>query len=295
MKRALALFLFFPGLLLASPSPAPSRVERFTVRSAAMDREIGAWIVLPPAYPESGDTRFPVLYALHGRAAPYDTFANMPRLHQSLATRPMIIAGFDADSASFYLDSPLPAGPAGAPSLFTTFFFEEFIPAVETRHRVDPAKRMLTGFSMGGFGAFHYLLSKPEMFVSVSAMSGAFFDENPPSLPWRNRLAPLLGPPETSPARYETLAFYPRIQQLVASGVKLPPISLHCGTEDTRLIADTRNLHAFLTRLGVAHELLESPGAHDWAYWSSAIAPVLDFHWKTLPAHRAPAPLPPSP
>lgn len=292
----LLLSLVIAGLLSAaapalSAAPPEARAERFTVPSLSMGREINAWVVLPHAYSETGDARLPILYAFHGRAAPYDTFANMPRLRQALAAAPMIVAGFDADSASFYLDSPLPRRSGREPdkdalitSRFTTFFFDEFIPAIEARHRVDPARRMLTGFSMGGFGALHYLLSKPGMFVSVSAMSGAFFAETPPSPVWRNRLAPLLGPPETASAAYEALAFYPRIERLVVSGLKPPPLYLHCGTEDPLVIEDSRNLHALLTRLGVAHEYHESPGGHDWAYWSATIPLVLEFHWKTLRA-----------
>ncbi len=273
---------------LCLPAPAEPRVERFTIPSPSMGREIKVWVVLPPAYAETDDTRHPVLYAFHGKDAPYDTFANMPRLHEALATRPMIVAGFDADAASFYLDSALPQLSGREPdpgaevtSRFTTFFFDEFIPALDARYRIDPRRRMLTGFSMGGFGAFHYLLLKPDMFASVSAMSGAFFATAPPSPAWIKRLEPLLGSPEISPEPYAPLAFHPRIEKHLASGAKLPPLSLHCGTEDT-LVGDSRDLHIFLDRLDIAHEFHESPGKHNWAYWSSTIPLVLEFHWKHL-------------
>lgn len=302
LPLACALAVGASGLAGAEPAsdglpppaaPAEARVERFTVRSPSMDREIKAWVVLPPAYSEDNDTRFPILHALHGRAAPYDTFANMPRLRAALADMPMIVAGFDADIASFYLDSPFPLrvsrNPADetlAASRFATFFFDEFVPAIEARHRADPSRRMLTGFSMGGFGAFHYLLSRPDAFSSVSALSGVFLRSMPPPPAWRQRLEPLLGPaPETIAA----IAFLPRIDRHAAVGVALPPTALFCGAEDGISIADNRAFHADLTERGIRHEYHETPGKHDWAYWSSIIPRVLDFHWKNLPG-RDPVP-----
>lgn len=291
MKHSLLLTLtacsFLVGPLLRA-TPAEARVERFTVSSRAMNREIKAWVVLPPAHAENNGPRLPILYALHGRAAPYDTFANMPRLRAALVSRAMIVAGFDADASSFYLDSPLPQRSGREPekdarvtSLFTTFFFDEFMPAIEARYAADPDRRMLTGFSMGGFGALHYALTKPDQFVSVSSMSGVFLTTFPPSGGWGSRLASLLGSQDANPHAYQALAFHPRIEHLLATRASLPLIYLHCGTED-RLVDESRNLHAFLTRIGVAHEHHESPGSHDWAYWSSTITPVLDFHWKSL-------------
>lgn len=270
---------------------AEAVVERFTVRSASMGREIKAWAVLPPAYSGDGDARFPVLYALHGRGAPYDTFTKMPKLQKQLADQPMIVVGFDADNSSFYLDSELPqniardgASESLAPSKFSTFFFEEFVPAIDARYRIAADRRMITGFSMGGFGAFHYMLQRPGMFRSVSAMSGAFFETAPPTAKWAERLTPLFGSPETVSAAYQKLAFFPRLERLAKEGVKLPPIYLCCGTEDKVTPDDSRQMHAYLDRIGVPNAYHESAGGHDWSYWSSTITQILDFHRKSMQA-----------
>jgi CubicO group peptidase (beta-lactamase class C family)/S-formylglutathione hydrolase FrmB len=288
--RFLAIALLF---FSACGLRAEAVVEHFTVHSASMGREIKAWAVLPPAYAAGGDARFPVLYALHGRGAPYDTFAKMPKLQKALTDQPMIVVGFDADNSSFYLDSGIPQNTARdgepetvAPSKFSTFFFDEFVPALDTRYRIAADQRAITGFSMGGFGAFHYMLQRPDMFRSVSAMSGAFFETTPPSAKWVERLTPLFGSPETASAAYEKLAFFPRLERLAKDGVKLPPIYLSCGTEDKVTPDDSRHLHAYLDRLGVPNEYVESAGGHDWGYWSSTIVPILDFHWKSMQTNQ---------
>jgi S-formylglutathione hydrolase FrmB len=68
-------------------------------------------------------------------------------------------------------------------SLFTTFVFNECIPTIEKQYRINTSQRMLTGFSMGGFGAIHYMLTKPDQFVSVSSLSGWFPSYDDPDWP----------------------------------------------------------------------------------------------------------------
>ena len=119
----------------------------------------------------------------------------------------MIVACFDGGNASFYLDAPnkevekevvfkkprknrrnteeevkkaLEKWEEIKPivtSLYTAFFFEEFIPAIDSFYRTDSNNRAITGFSMGGFGSMHYMLEKPQMFKSISGLSSAFYTE----------------------------------------------------------------------------------------------------------------------
>ena len=270
-------------------TPEGCVIEKFTVHSPAMDRDIQGLVVLPPEYGAHPEKHYPILYTLHGTGAPYDTFSKMTPLREALRGKPMIVTCFDADNASDYLDSPHPQrwsrqpdDPSLARSLFTTFFFDEFLPCLDANYRVDPARRMLTGFSMGGFGAFHYLLSKPGQFCSVSSLSGWFPDWQAPT-PWeQKRLAALAGPPEENTKRYLATDFRTRIKQQVAAGVKFPPLLLLCGTED-KLLDHSRALAAFLHEQGIACESVESPGGHNWPYWQGASAGVIDFHWRTLP------------
>ena len=46
---------------------------------------------------------------------------------------------------------------------------------------------------------------------------------------------------------------------------------------DEALMAEIRDLHATLTRLGVPHRYAEWPGAHTWAYWQAHAAESLQF------------------
>jgi putative tributyrin esterase len=263
-------------------------VETFTVHSSAMDRDIKGLVILPPEYKDHPDKKYPVLYALHGSDAPFESFSKMVTLRAALKTEPMVVASFDGDADSMYIDSPQPQqwsrdhkDTSLKKSLFTTFFFDDFIPYVDKTYRVDPKQRMLTGFSMGGFGAFHFMLTKPEMFVSVSSMSGYFPVLTPPPADDDEGWGTLIGPYEQNQSQFAAVDFYKRIEADVAQGVKLPPICLRCGTED-HLLGSNQRMRDFLKTEGIPCDYVESPGAHTWTFWKNSATGIIDFHWKSL-------------
>jgi len=132
---------------------------------------------------------------------------------------------------------------------------------------------------MGGFGAFHYMLAAPGRFSAVSSLSGWFESSAaiaPDMLPG---LEALLGPCSANCEKLAALDPFIRIEKQLAAGIKFPPLLLTCGTEDF-LLQNNRNMHAFLTKLGIPHEYLETPGAHDWPYWRDISSAVIDFHWR---------------
>jgi S-formylglutathione hydrolase FrmB len=246
------------------------RIERFEVSSPTMGRSIRAWAILPPNYEQRES--LPLLIALHGRAAPYDTWAKMPLLQRGLAQKPMIVAGFDGDAASWYLDSPLKRE-----SRFETYFFDEYLPSLNNRYRISDQKPAITGFSMGGFGAMHFALKRPEMFASVSALSGAFRDLEPPSNVTSKTIEPLLGAYLENPAVYRAINLWPRLA-LVKQPSSFPSIYLECGTEDN-LLETNRDFYSTLKKHSFGAAFHESSGGHNWEFWSSAAARILDFHW----------------
>jgi S-formylglutathione hydrolase FrmB len=210
----------------------------------------------------------------------------------------MIVASFDADASSYYLDSALPQDPnleGKAPrnghalddttkvkSLFTTFFFDEFIPAIANKYRINTRQQMLTGFSMGGFGAFHFMLLHPAQFVAVSTMSGWFPDaDRIKSSEVKTWMTYLLGPYDQNQKSYEQLDLYAGIKAAKNAGTTLPPIYLTCGTED-HLIDNNHEMRDFLKAQGIPCEYKEGPGIHNWKFWRDSSASIIDFHWRTI-------------
>lgn len=243
------LFLFsllsgIPSLLLGQ-----SVLDiRTTLYSAAMKKDVPVAIRLPAGYLLDKSNRYPVLYALHGAGAPYETWTVMATMHSAIASgHNMVVASFEAELSS-YLDQP------GNPnSQYTTFFFDEFVPWIEANYPVKPgpAWRAVTGFSMGGYGAFHYMMEDTGYFSSVSALSGAF---------------------HRSPNPFD------QIETAANNHVALPPIYLGCGTDD-RYLSDSQEMAALLTRLNYEFTYVETlNGGHDYVYWDSASDEIVEFH-----------------
>lgn len=291
------------GAKTVEDSPEGCRIEKFTVRSPSMQRDIPAVVVLPPGYDAQAATTYPILYTLHGAGAPYDTWSQMSRLRRALKDMPMIVTCFSGDEASMYVDST-----TTPTSQFTTFFFDEFMPAIDAHYRVDRSRRGVTGFSMGGFGAMHYLLERPEMFRSASGLSSAYG-----SVRGRTLLERWLGPKEENQAAYDRCDIVKRIADHVAAGRKLPPIYQHCGTEDFLLgsnrefrdflvnqnarirdqvkpqvegIADARQKRTKMAELMASRQIdftfVETPGDHSWDFWHPASVAVVEFHWRSF-------------
>jgi enterochelin esterase-like enzyme len=264
------------------------QIDRFTLRSESMQRDIKVVVVLPPGYLHDNDQQFPILYTLHGYGAPYDTWAQMRKLQQQLKEKPFIYACFDGDIGSCYIDSTNKINVARETdkgqveelqlSYFRTFFFDEFMPAIDQRYRTNPDKRGLTGFSMGGGGSLTYMLDQPDLFCSVSGLSTAYFNFDSTESRLSNRLAHYIGSKEENPEAYERLDHYKAIKRHLDAGTQLPPIYQHIGTEDF-LLEENREFNVFAEANGLDLIYRETDGAHNWAFWHPASVEVAEFHW----------------
>ena len=56
------------------------------------------------------------------------------------------------------------------------------------------------------------------------------------------------------------------VDELLASGRKLPEMYIAIGTEDF-LLGNNRVFHDFMVSRGVSHTYEESAGSHDMAFW----------------------------
>lgn len=267
--------------------------ETWSLDSPSMKRPIQVAVLVPP-----GEARaLPVLYAMHGRNAPYLTMTEMLPLRQFLREHPMLVVTFNGDDASGYINAPKKPD-----SQFTTFFFDELMPAIANRYQTN-GQVAVTGFSMGGYGAFHYMLERPEAFSSVSAISGGFnmFAISEKTSPKsRERYESLLGPADANAADYQDVMLMPRLTVLITDGGKLPPILFVCGMDDVVVYESNREMAVALGDLNVQmsgkelrkpgskslenyaidFEYRETSGGHDFGYWKKQSAVVAAFHWE---------------
>lgn len=194
--QSLSLSLFFSVLCVVAiaacgsggssggSSEEESSSRTVTLNSTAVrtglieeDGEVALHIRLPASYAESPDRRYPVVYCLHG-------FGDDPRLMAaSLASaladssgpEAILVAvdGTNRLGGSFYANS-------AATGNWEDLVVEEAVAYMDSNYRTEgsAARRMLAGFSMGGFAAWNIALAHPEVFGSAWACCPGAWDAN---------------------------------------------------------------------------------------------------------------------
>ena len=158
----------------AQPEPVGS-VTTALIRSAQTGYTYELQIYLPASY-ASGNTNYPVIYATDGdaRYPPENRFSNFKKILQRRGTDAILvgIGGTAVRSNDFVLP--------GA-RLYHAFITQELIPFTEARFRADPARRMLSGLSLGGsFVATALFLEAPAalQFSHFISAEGSFWQQS---------------------------------------------------------------------------------------------------------------------
>ena len=155
-----------------------SRVEHGTIHSEALGCDRNYTIFLPAGYDLQKDRSYPILYLLHGMS---DTDRNwydrghvkdvMDQLVAGGEVEPMIIVTPDAGGAPVEEKQNGYFDMEGWP--YEKFFFEEFMPYIESNYRVraERGQRGVAGLSMGGGGSTSYAERHADKFCACYAMS----------------------------------------------------------------------------------------------------------------------------
>lgn len=245
----------------------------------------GQWrrcfVYTPPGYGQNSQTRYPVLYLLHGwgeNEQGWSTQGHMDFILDNLIAakkaHPMIIvmdnlnAVKPGEDPSLYAarsiiarrsmaDVPSPPGAArgaGRPMFpphwgetFTEMMFTDLIPMVERAYRVLPGRenRAMAGLSMGGAQTFKTALNHLDQFAYLGGFSGSCGGRD------------VAFDPKTScdGAFADPAAFNKKVK-LVFLGI---------GSVEG---PGTKNFSDTLNNAGIHNVYFESPGtAHEWLTW----------------------------
>jgi len=135
-------------------------------------------IYLPPGYEEHPDTRYPVVYLLHGITQTDRTFAESSRIRASAdalidgqAIYPMIVVIPNANNrytGSQYVNSVVTGN-------WEDFIAEELVEYVDATYRTisDRTARGIAGYSMGGTGAMRPAMRHPDVYGAVYTMNAS--------------------------------------------------------------------------------------------------------------------------
>ena len=186
--RAIALAI---GLTLLAAVPARAqevigdkpigdRVHVLTIKTDAFAEPTDVDVFLPTGYDADPKRRWPVTYVTAGTMNNYDSFRKVLKGVDLTAKYPSLIVSPDGNSGYW---SDWYNGGAFGPPKYETFVIDQLIPLIDARYRTaaDRAHRLITGVSMGGYGAAMFAARHPDLFAAVSSISGAD-DSNLPYL-----------------------------------------------------------------------------------------------------------------
>lgn len=219
--------------------------------------------------------RYQVLYLLHGTYGDYSDWCHLTSI-EKYAQNHKVMVVMPSVANSFYQD--MLYGPA-----YLTFLTEE-LPQYLGRLFPASTKRedsFVAGLSMGGYGALHVALAKPEQFCAAASLSGALtfpygmedHFRNPKS-PWPFRA--IFDTDDVEELAKTDVNLFVQIEKLQQAGVELPKLFLTVGTEDFTY-AQNQKARKELEKRNVEYTYEEGPGIHDWDYWDEHIKSVLNW------------------
>lgn len=232
-------------------------------------------IYLPAGYDEEG-REFPVLYLLHGLTDTHTAWrdrGNVADIATAVFARgkaqEMIIVMPDAGTTYdgyFNADG----------WCYEDFFFQEFIPHIESTYRIiaDKEHRAIAGLSMGGGGTVGYAIRHSEMFSSAYAMSAlmGMVDGS-----WISR-----DPDTRRSAFIKSVVEYNNIKAIEDATdeqcARLKKVRWFIDVGDDDFLFD--NNMDFIRAMRVKripYQLRVRDGGHKWLYWQEALEMALPF------------------
>lgn len=250
------------------PSPNSEKLA-----SRLMGREMPYRVILPAQYSKESETRFPVLYLLHGLTGNANNWVTRTRL-PSIAREYRVIIVTPEGGDGWYTDSV-----SNDKEKWESYIVQELIPEVDKKFRThtDRNQRAIAGLSMGGFGALKFGLKYPDKFVLAGSFSGALGAAEITEARFSGAIGKtidgIFGPAESDARKANDI--FAIIRTMTTEKAKaIPFIYLDCGTEDF-LFQSNRAFVNLLVEKNVPHEYRQLPGAHDWKYWDKQVQEFL--------------------
>ena len=229
------------------------------------------------------DMQYQVLYLLHGTYGDYSDWCRNTCIERYAQMHKIAIVMPSAEN-SFYQD--MVHGPK-----YLTYLTEE-LPLYLCRLFPISTKRedtFIAGLSMGGYGAWHIALTKPDQYAAAASLSGVldfslFVDEWLSQsesgesfervVPWP--IKAIFGEQELEKIKLSDANLMVQIKKIIQNNNVLPKLYYTIGKGDF-LYTNCESANKLLEELGISVEFEEYYGQHDWTFWDAQIQRVLEW------------------
>lgn len=169
----------FPGAAAAQPGPVPLdhlpalKGDYFPLQSREADHLYHIYVRLPEGYAEEPERRYPIVYLLDGDSLFPILAANHLFLTYDDKLPEAIVVGISYGSFAKPINRRhidfMPPAPGVKPEetrteAFHRFLERELLPAVESRYRAMPERRILFGQSRAGAMILYSAFTRPDIF-----------------------------------------------------------------------------------------------------------------------------------
>lgn len=245
--------------LVAVDGALAAKIDSIAVRTFLLPEPDSVVVVTPDIVAE-GATDLPSVYLLHGYGGNHNQWLKtQPRIPE-LADQYGVIFVLPNGYNSWYFDSP------DTDVQMETFITDELVKYIDSHYptAATPAKRAITGFSMGGHGALFLAMRHPDVFGNAGSMSGGV-DILP--FPERWDIKDQLGDYNRNPKRWAESSVINNIERIKPGQVN---IIFDCGVDDFFAKVNDQ-LHQAMRVKKLPHDYISRPGAHTHPYWANSL------------------------
>lgn len=280
MKRILLLVGLSVITFTASFAQSGKVYDNLSFPSKILEMERKYAIYLPPDY-KSSERSYPVLYLLHGSGDDQSGWIQFGEvLHiadkaiKDGSATAMIIVMPDANTGQRGYTND-----ASGNWRYEDYFFDEFMPYIESKYRIRTLKRYraVAGLSMGGGGTFYYALHRPDLFSAACPLSASI---GPLTRQEVDNYMQRRGMPDTSEEKknewYNSYSVLKMIEMMPDDKKTAIRWYIDCGDDDF-LYEGNSLVHIAMRKKEIPHEFRIRNGGHNWIYWRESLPEVLRF------------------
>lgn len=218
----------------------------------------------------NGDTKYKVLYLLHGTHGDDTDWAYYTNLERFLIGTNLIVVCPDGQN-SFWTD--LEDGPQ-----FEKYLTGELRGYVENLFPVEKGREntFLGGLSMGGAATLAIGYRYPNLYSKIACLSAGFMRDESVNM-MKVRTYPynqILKNGRITGSKVDGLS---ALKKLLENNELLPELYFTIGTEDYLMGQAAQDTRKTLDELGVSYVYDEGPGGHTYEFWSEHIAKIIPW------------------
>lgn len=242
-----------------------------TFRSKSLNMDTSFYIIIPESCPEED---IPTLYLLHGMHASHTSWVRKTRIEQYANDRNIAVVMPDGEN-SYYTDMKYGKN-------YYTYVADELVDYTRRIFRLSKKreKTFICGLSMGGYGALHTALKKPEQYAAAASLSGVVdIAGRVQTCKWTKEAAAIWGDNFKNEIAGSDADLYWLVESFPDSAPR-PRIYVACGRQDG-LYDDNVKFRDFMLTTGrekgFEFKYEEGDGIHNWEFWDRWVVPAIDF------------------